>query len=325
MTVESISKKRPVLSRKSVQNAPSPTQITRTETKSLPNQGKPLTLENLEAAVKAMANQPIREAISELLEVIRGRQPGIDSGKAKKLSRKFARELSLYFRQLGRNLPFRDLPGYLKRNAVIKEKMSPADWKAEYQKGIPHWAEELKPSGFAKDFIQLMNAHKMKTVLEVGCGNGRDSIAFAQAGFKVSSIDIVPKAVKLARANIKKSNVKVNIQVASVEKLPFDDESFGGIYTLSVLHSTNLKKSLPEVARVLQPKGVAFIYIYGNTQFKDGKKTEDTISFDSYLRTLKSLGFKVFSSSKTQEPDYDEFGEKHNIYVVTLQKEKNEE
>ena len=121
MTVESISKKRPVLSRKSALNAPFPTQITRTETKSLPNQGKPLTLENLEAAVKAMANQPIREAISELLEVIRGRQPGIDSLKAKKLSRKFARELSLYFRQLGRNLPFRDLPGYLKRNAVIKE------------------------------------------------------------------------------------------------------------------------------------------------------------------------------------------------------------
>ena len=78
------------------------TPITRTETKSSPN-------------------QPIREAIRDLLEVIRGRQPGIDSVKAKKLKRKFARELSLYFRQLGRNLPYRDLPGYLDRNVVIKE------------------------------------------------------------------------------------------------------------------------------------------------------------------------------------------------------------
>ncbi len=70
---------------------------------------------------KSLTYQPIQEAIQELLEVIRGRQPGIDSLKAKKLQRRFARELSLYFRQLGRNLPFRDLPGYLKRNAVIKE------------------------------------------------------------------------------------------------------------------------------------------------------------------------------------------------------------
>ncbi len=87
-----------------------------------------LTLENLEARVnviREMEGKPpypaLREAISSLLEAIRGRQPGIDSLKAKKLTRKFARELSLYFRQLGRNLPYRDLPGYLDRNAVIKE------------------------------------------------------------------------------------------------------------------------------------------------------------------------------------------------------------
>ena len=102
---------------------------TRTETKYL-------TLEALEEGLnqirKAGEKSPkrilvieppnqLREAISDLLEVIRERQPGIESLKAKKLTRKFARQLSLYFRQLGRNLPYGDLPGYLKRNAVVKE------------------------------------------------------------------------------------------------------------------------------------------------------------------------------------------------------------
>ena len=296
------------------------TPIIRTETKSLENPKVFVKYRTLMIRTEMESETEIQEAIKDLLEVIRGRQPGIDSVKAKKLKRKFARELSLYFRKLGRNLPYRDLPGYLDRNVVIKEKMSPADWKDEYQKGVPHWAEELKPSSFAKDFIKLMKSHKMKEILEVGCGNGSDSIAFSKAGFKVTSIDIVPKAIELAKKNAKKSGVNVNFKVASVEKLPFDDGIFGGLYTLSVLHSTNLKKSLPEIARVLQANGVAFIYIYGDTQFKDGKKTEDTIAFNDYLKNLKSLGFKILNSQKTQEKDFDEFGEKHLILVSLLQK-----
>ncbi len=134
MTVESISKKRPVLSRKNVRNAPFPMQITRTETMSSLQRVAVISLspslvsrilwggKMLKPIVPVESpNDPILEAIQELLEVIRGRQPGIDSLKARKLRGRFARELSLYFRQLGRNLPFRDLPGYLKRNAVIKE------------------------------------------------------------------------------------------------------------------------------------------------------------------------------------------------------------
>ena len=72
-------------------------------------------------------NYPHSEIIQEienLLEVIRGRQPGKDSVKGKKLGRAFTRELSIYFRQLGRDFPFKDLPGYLERNAV-KEAITP--------------------------------------------------------------------------------------------------------------------------------------------------------------------------------------------------------
>lgn len=68
----------------------------------------------------------IMKGIQNLLEVIRGRQPGIDSVKAKKLKRKFARELSLYFRQLSRNIPYKDLPGYVDRHTV-KEALTPDD------------------------------------------------------------------------------------------------------------------------------------------------------------------------------------------------------
>lgn len=59
-----------------------------------------------------------------LLEAIRARQPGIHNREAKKLQSKFARELSLYFRRLSRNIPYKDLPGYLDRNG-LKEAITP--------------------------------------------------------------------------------------------------------------------------------------------------------------------------------------------------------
>jgi len=230
-------------------------------------------------------------------------------------------ELSKYFDKLEKAFPYSSLEKIYNRYVSIEEAMTPADWKAEYQKGVPHWAEGIEPSVFAKDFVKLMKKNEVDSVLEVGCGNGRDSIHFAKSGFRATSIDIVPKAVELAKSNARKAKVDIAFKVASVEKLPFEDASFGGVFTLSVLHSTNLKKSLPEIARVLQPSGVAFIYIYGDTQYEDGKATEDTIKYTDYLRDLKTLGFKILESYTDTEQEFDEFGEKHRIFVVTLQKE----
>ena len=243
------------------------------------------------------------------------------SPKNQKLKRRLERSLNKYFDSLADAFPYSKLASIYNRYVAVEEAMTPADWKAEYKKGVPHWAEDMEPSRFAKDFVKLMKEHNADSVLEVGCGNGRDSILFAKSGFLATSIDIVPKAVELAKANAKKSKVDVDVRVANVEKLPFDDASFGAVFTLSVLHSTNLKKSLPEVARVLQSEGVAFIYIYGNTQFEDGSPTEDKLLFGDYLATLKALGFKILESYTDNEKDFDEFGEKHSIFVVTLQKE----
>ena len=228
-------------------------------------------------------------------------------------------ELSKYFKKLEDAFPYSHIDRLYSR--FITEAMTPSDWKAEYKKGVPHWAEDMKPSVFAKEFTKLMKEHGTDSVLEVGCGNGRDSILFAKSGFRATSIDIVPKAIELAKGNAKKSKVDIDFRVASVEKLPFDDESFGAVFTLSVLHSTNLKKSLPEVVRVLKPDGIAFIYIYGDTQFEDGRATEDTIKFSDYIRDLRALGFKVIESYTDNEKEFDEFGEKHRIFVVSLKKE----
>jgi release factor glutamine methyltransferase len=65
----------------------------------------------------------------------------------------------------------------------------------------------------------LGSAIKIKpneTVLDVGTGTGLLAILAAKLGGKVTSVDILPQAVELARKNIKKNNVSVDVMVGDL-------------------------------------------------------------------------------------------------------------
>ena len=204
----------------------------------------------------------------------------------------------------------------------IPDPLTPQGWEMEYKKGNPHWAEDKDPSKFAQEFVDTFRERGLKTILEIGCGNGRDSIFFAHANLKPTCIDVSPSAVKLAKTNFEEANVPVKIQVANAEKLPFEDNEFDGVFSLSVLHSTDLNKSLKEVFRVLKPKGLAFIYIYGSTQIPTGEE-KDIIDLDAYLVLLQKVGFKIDDFYSEDEEEFDESGEKHKLFVSYLEKEES--
>ncbi len=197
--------------------------------------------------------------------------------------------------------------------------LSPAEWEEEYSEGVPHWAEDMNPSEFAQEFAQELKKRKAETILEIGCGNGRDSIFFSQAGFHVYAIDVAPSAIELAETNIEKSEEGVFINLVNAEDMYFDSNKFDAVFSLSCLHSTNLEKSMSEIHRVLKHGGIAFIYIYGDTQFADGKRKE-IISLDNYINLIKKLKFKILDSYTEQEDKFDEFGEKHKLLVCLLEK-----
>lgn len=207
------------------------------------------------------------------------------------------------------------------KNAVEKgtKELTPEEWEAEYSGEVPHWAIDKNPSLFAQEFVGELKKQKAKRVLEIGCGNGRDSIFFSYAGFDVAAVDVSSHAIKLAEKNADDAKVIIDFQEANAEELPFKDGEFDAVFSLSVLHSTKLTKSVPEVNRMLSENGLAFIYIYGDTQHADGKQ-EEVITVDKYLELLKTLNFTVLDFYSEQEEKFDEFGEKHKLLVALLQK-----
>ncbi len=146
--------------------------------------------------------------------------------------------------------------------------MKPEDWVKTYEKGAPHWTESQEPLVFAPQLLEMLGKKSGNRILEIGAGDGIDSIFFAKKGNKVTGIDIAPGAIKMANKNARSAGMsgKITFRVGNAEQLQFKDSSFDGAYSISVLHATDLKLSLKEMARVLRQGGKAIIYLYEKTK-----------------------------------------------------------
>ncbi|MFH1547036.1 MAG: class I SAM-dependent methyltransferase, partial [bacterium] len=149
----------------------------------------------------------------------------------------------------------------VKEKLTTKE-MSKEDWIQAWRDD-PHWDKTKSSSLVNKLLSHYKKDPKTLYVLEIGCGNGVDSVAFGKKGAKVIGIDISPEAIKVAKQNNTLSNVK--FQVGDAENLVFADNQFDLVYSMAVLHSSDLSKSLGEVSRVLKDNGEALLFLYQKT------------------------------------------------------------
>ena len=100
-------------------------------------------------------------------------------------------------------------------------------------------------------------------VLDVGCGQGVDLIRYAQAGARVTGLDLTPRHVALARAHLGALNLPGVVVEGDAEEMPFADSSFDRVSSNGVLHHTpDFQKALAEIERVLRPHGEVRVILY---------------------------------------------------------------
>ena len=91
----------------------------------------------------------------------------------------------------------------------------------------------LEPSYSAKKALEVFKKNKIKKILELGAGLGRDTIFFAQNGIYVHAIDYSLSAINIIKKRSKESNLEKFIKVQNYDirqKLNFDNQSFQGSY-----------------------------------------------------------------------------------------------
>jgi 2-polyprenyl-6-hydroxyphenyl methylase/3-demethylubiquinone-9 3-methyltransferase len=102
--------------------------------------------------------------------------------------------------------------------------------------------------------------HPGLRILDVGCGKGLYSVAFARAGYQVAGVDLNEKLIDLAREFAAKSGTEVDFRLGVGNELPFEDESFDIVFANSLLeHVPDWKACLREWSRVLAPEGVLWV------------------------------------------------------------------
>ena len=148
------------------------------------------------------------------------------------------------------------------------------------------------------DFLKKSLREDAK-ILDAGCGTGGTMIYLEKVGFKnIVGVDESLEALKYCR----KRNLK-NIKLASVNKLPFKDESFDAVICLDVLYHKGVqsKKALSEFKRVLKPKGLVYLqepaYNWLKSKHDKAIETENRFTKTSLFNLIKLTDLKVLKIS----------------------------
>ena len=104
---------------------------------------------------------------------------------------------------------------------------------------------------------RLLSGCAGKRVLEIGCGQGDNSIALARAGAVTTGIDISDVAVENAKSAAEARSVHAAFLVMDAENMSFSNEAFDLVFGAGILHHLTLESVLPEIARLLVPAGHA--------------------------------------------------------------------
>jgi SAM-dependent methyltransferase len=122
-------------------------------------------------------------------------------------------------------------------------------------------------------YLDRLREERRHTVLEIGCGPGRDGEAIASAGFAYTGVDLSPAGVEACRT------LGLRAEVASVLDLPFADASFDAGWTMStLLHiaDEDLDQALTELVRVLRPGAPLAIGLWGAVDSSEHVWEDDT-------------------------------------------------
>lgn len=181
-------------------------------------------------------------------------------------------------------------------------------WKDYYSKQ----REERLPSLFAKHLVDNYLNDKNITLIELGCGNGRDSIYFSNNGFNVVAIDQVEEEIDFLQ---KKYLDITNLDFISGDFTSLDeDRKYNVVYSRFTMHSINaiqqdrvLKWSFAQ----LDKDGLLCIEVRGkkNEIFRKGEKVIDEddayvyenhyrrfLDFNELCDQLKEVGFSLIYS-----------------------------
>ncbi len=141
------------------------------------------------------------------------------------------------------------------------------------------------------------------SILDLGCGSGRDSLAFHNSGYHVSAVDGSEGMCEVARRN-----TGLEVRHLRFSELDYVRE-FDGVYACaSLLHipSSELPDVLSRIHRSLRSEGVFYAsFKEGESEGMRGGRYYTDMTLGSIVGLMEGNGFRIVDSWISLEPGRD--------------------
>lgn len=138
----------------------------------------------------------------------------------------------------------------------------------EWLKFYQHNNDLLRKSG--EKYFDILNEKIINAdtyALDIGCGTGRWTKYLASKVKFIEAVD--PSKAIFAADKLLSEITNVRLSQASIETLPFGDETFDFVMSIGVLHHIpNTAKALSDCVKKLKKGGYFFVYLYHNLEHR---------------------------------------------------------
>jgi 2-polyprenyl-3-methyl-5-hydroxy-6-metoxy-1,4-benzoquinol methylase len=127
--------------------------------------------------------------------------------------------------------------------------------------GNPPWDTGISPP----ELVDFIHSRPAGRALDLGCGTGTNSLTLAQAGWQVTAVDFVSRAVKTARRKAEQAGVKIDFRVQDVTRLDNTKGPYDLILDIGCFHSLSQPSKqayMDHISRLIAPQGAYLLYAF---------------------------------------------------------------
>ncbi len=197
-------------------------------------------------------------------------------------------------------------------------------WDKVYSSDSSFFGNE--PSRFAILCYEQFVKHNAKRVLELGCGQGRDSVFFASNGLDVYALDSSKIATDNLLQKVQGKNISIKLKHFDARGgIPFGNKYFDVVYS-HMFYNMNftdeeLKFLFIESRRVLKNNGLLYFSVRSDkdAQYNKGKR------IDNNIYEINGFQIRFFTKSQIKFflPDHfeinkiiEDYEEPASLYLV---------
>ena len=154
---------------------------------------------------------------------------------------------------------------------------------------VVHQVEPIseQPDAEAVAFLEFVGSQSAKgaSILDAGCGRGRNTLHLSRLGYTVHACDLSPVALRIARARAVEAGTSVHFQACDLTRLPYANGFFAVAICVHVLPyhlRADIVESVRELWRVLKPNGWLYLDLLAceDAEYGRGQNLEENTFLD---------------------------------------------